>query len=317
MMDRRKFLGAAAAGAALVSLPTWLRRAFADDGKPCPSGITTKHGKPGGVAELFEGYRRAQRAGKPLLIFVIPENDEEKWPRGCVFGELLNNGTAEQLAPLALVEVACATMQDTRKLAPSAGSDEPLMVLVETDRVPAEVRRLDAKLESWDGSAFVRFPETLQERVKNADRIVDARIQQVAALIRGAVVGDEATVARRAAQARAQLGALDIATVEHALAIGGTPAPAQTDRAAALVAAAAFRAPVAARHKLNEALARAIAQRLIKKPPLGASWAHDRGCATEIEGEPDDSGVVIGCGMGFVPKRSERFLYFYARHQSI
>lgn len=50
----------------------------------------------------------------------------------------------------------------------------------------------------------------------------------------------------------------------------------------------------------------------LRAPPPGAAWANSWGCGVEIEGgEP--SGIM--CGMGHVPARATRFLYFYAEDE--
>jgi hypothetical protein len=49
----------------------------------------------------------------------------------------------------------------------------------------------------------------------------------------------------------------------------------------------------------------------VKKPPPGGRWAQAMGCGVSYE-EPEDKDEerIVGCGMGFVPKRSQRFLDF-------
>ena len=47
------------------------------------------------------------------------------------------------------------------------------------------------------------------------------------------------------------------------------------------------------------------------QPPRGTHWAVSSGCGTRIEGVTDN--VAFGCGMGHVPAKSRRFLYFFSR----
>lgn len=47
----------------------------------------------------------------------------------------------------------------------------------------------------------------------------------------------------------------------------------------------------------------------IESPPPGARWATRSGCGFDVEGK--ENNMVVGCGMGHVPERSRRFLYFY------
>lgn len=62
----------------------------------------------------------------------------------------------------------------------------------------------------------------------------------------------------------------------------------------------------------NKLAARAagVRARMVKLPPSGAHWAHSSGCGTTIEGVEDN--MVIGCGMGHVPAKAGRFLYFFS-----
>jgi len=86
---------------------------------------------------------------------------QERWDRGRGFGELLNHGDDEALATLALAEIVCAPLVQLRALVPSVPADnggpEPLMVLVETDGVPARVRLLEGKLPAVGPSKMLTF----------------------------------------------------------------------------------------------------------------------------------------------------------------
>src|SRR4051812_67884 len=111
-MNRRHFLRVSSAAAlAFASAPAWLRRAFADSS--CPADAD-----PERLVSLASAYRRAQQTGRRLLVLVIPEQAMLGWDRGAAFGELLNHGSDEQLAPLASVEVVCAHIRDLRRLVP-------------------------------------------------------------------------------------------------------------------------------------------------------------------------------------------------------
>jgi hypothetical protein len=61
------------------------------------------------------------------------------------------------------------------------------------------------------------------------------------------------------------------------------------------------------------ALAADVRKRLKDQPPGGARWADSSGCGATIEGEDDN--VAMGCGMGHVPRKSRRFLYFFAKQR--
>jgi hypothetical protein len=185
-MNRRKFLsGVSTTVPALAATwPDFVRHAFAQQASadaPHPEDALD------GLAVVSEGFRRAQRAGKPLLVFVIPKDDGQKWRRGRAFGAWLNHGSDEELWPLGLCEVACASMDDLRRLVPTAGTGEPLMILVETAAVPTTVVRLDGKLPEVDyrGRGSVN---DWQQQQRREDAVVDSHIATLARLASRALV---------------------------------------------------------------------------------------------------------------------------------
>jgi hypothetical protein len=60
-------------------------------------------------------------------------------------------------------------------------------------------------------------------------------------------------------------------------------------------------------------LAAEVRARLKDKPPPGTKWAHSAGCGVDIEGERDQ--MMVSCGMGSVPKKAQRFLYFFSKRR--
>ncbi|WP_437317369.1 hypothetical protein [Sorangium sp. So ce385] len=248
-MKRRHLLGATAAGLAATAWPAFLREAFGD-GAACD-----ETGKPaaaaGSLVQVSAAFRRARQAKRALLVFVIPADDNAKWERGHAFGELLNFGADRDIAPLAGVEVVCATMADLKKLVPSAGDGEPLLVVVRTDKVPVAATQLDVALPSYDGMRLMTGNR--EELLKRDDAIAAKRIGALGALLRKGLGAGADNLEARAASVRA---------------------------------------------------------RLVKAPPAGARWAIASGCGTEVEGV-DETGLMA-CGMGHVPSKSRRFLYFFA-----
>jgi len=215
-MRRRSFLQ-------LALLAPFARRALADATVP-PSGA------PSGLKPTGD---------RPLLVLVVPENDALKWDRGSAFGELLNHGTDEQLAPLSKVDVVAA---------PAAG--DPLMVLIAKD---GSAQRLDLALpqyEPWHRDNGKPW----DQRMRDEDRIADQRIAKMAALLRK-TLGQPADVAAAAAEVRA---------------------------------------------------------RIVKHRVAGSHWAWASGCGTQIEDTPRDKQLMPACGMGHVPSKSTRMLYFWA-----
>ncbi|WP_438026025.1 hypothetical protein [Sorangium sp. So ce233] len=251
-MKRRILLGATAAGLAAAAWPAFIRDAFGD------SAACDMNGKPAvaaaAVAQVSAAFRRAQKAGKALLVLVIPADDVGKWERGQAFGELLNFGADSDLAPLSDVEVVCATMADLKKIVPGAGNGEPLMVLVRTDKVPATATQLDAKLPGHQSAGGIR-PGGWEEVRKQQEKNPELRIRALGDLLRKGLGDDASDLGARAASVRA---------------------------------------------------------RFVKQPPVGARWARSTGCGTEVEGVDDDAQKMLACGMGHVPEKSRRFLYFFA-----
>jgi len=180
-VNRRTFLGAVAT-AALG--PAWLRRAFADDA--CDTA---------GLGTLSNAFRRAARSARPLLVLVIPVDDQEKWSRGHAWGELLNHGSDAELAPLAGCELVCARMADVVRLFPGV-LGEPLAIVATTERVPAGVRALDAELPEWAGW----MPSMDGDDRAAEDASISARIEALAQMVRegvGEPHGDVAALASR------------------------------------------------------------------------------------------------------------------------
>lgn len=246
-MKRRHFVSAASAALAAALWPSFVRDAFGEE--PACTGSPLAR-----VAVVAATFRRAREAGKPLLIFVIPADDGAKYERGEAFGELINHGSDADLAPLARAEVMCATMADLRKLVPTAGAGNPLMVLVRPERVPATATQLDVELPT----AGNRYEESYW---KDRDRKDDALSNQRIALLAGLVLG--------------------------ALGPAG-PHP--------------------------EVPAAQVRKQLKDRPPSGAKWAQSAGCGTAVEGEPP---MMVGCGMGHVPRKAQRFLYFFTDRRFI
>lgn len=297
-MNRRRFLRVASttavttsAAAIVASWPMILRDAFAQAADAPP-----------GLAVVSEAFRRAQRAGKPLLVLIVPTDDGVKWERGRAFGAWLNHASNEQLWPLALCEVACATMADLRTLVPSVGAGDPLMVLVETDQLPATVRRLDARLPEVERGR--PRGDNWEQMVRREEQAVDAQIAFLSALLeKGLRDGD--ALSRRATQARAALPPTVVSLADSPATLG----PVEADQVAGLLGPLVGRGRGKDALPLVAVLAKGAKQRLTAQRVPGSAWASSHGCGTRIEGEKVQH--MIACGMGHVPAKSTRFLYFF------
>lgn len=274
-MNRRGFLAASAAVVAAASWPSWLQDALA---APAHDGLAT----------LSTAWRRAQQSGKALLVLVIPD-EASKWDRGRVFGELLNHADAGTMAALATVEVVCARMADVRVLIPQAPPGEPLMLLAETDRLPADVVAIDPALAT---SSPTRGGSP------DGDDAVDRRIAVLSAAVRAPLLR---LLPRHAAQVAAAVG--PAVAAERVAAFTSLP-PDAADAVAALLWHAYGDEAV-------PLLAEAAIARLRTGRVPGGRWAQSYGCGVHYEDAEPGEGYAIGCGMGFVPEKSTRFLAFW------
>ncbi|MCB9593294.1 MAG: hypothetical protein H6719_11235 [Sandaracinaceae bacterium] len=300
MIERRTFLtSAAAAGAATLSAPAWISRAFAQEGD-------NGRDRAAELRDLSAAYRRAQQQGRPLLVLVVPEDGGARWERAHAFGELLNHGTDATLTNLAMAEVACSTMTSLRRLVPQAGDGEPWMVLVEPDQHPAVARRIAVELPENPSQWTDREQPDYEQRVESA---IDQRMAILSASLEEAIAGDAEMIARRARVAEHALDAALVQRVHAAIRRGTVPAELLEAAPAIVRAGARDRAPVLAQ------LAENARERLVRRPLPGSYWATSWGCGVTVEGRDDN--VMVGCGMGHVPERSRRFLYWYTSPASM
>lgn len=289
-MNRRSFLRGAVLGSALTTAPNWFAKAWA----------APRHG----THRVFDAYRKARRHSRALLVFVIPDKREERYERGGSLGAYLNHGSDQQLAPLALCEVVCATMEELHTLSPASYTSEPSFVLLETLVVPAKPRHQQV---SFGKAAY-----------NTSDAEVDENTANIAKAIRQLVMPHDAVSA-------SMLKGRDISAEKAILkSIANTPNKvklAQVDRNAPGLMQAALKLQGKKRASIIAALAATAIARIRDKPVAGARWAHAAvGCGpTLYEDEPDkkddESGIMIGCGMGHVPAKSERFLAFLVEQQ--
>ncbi|MCO4744646.1 MAG: hypothetical protein KC912_07655 [Proteobacteria bacterium] len=163
-MNRRRFLG--------TSLAALLLPAFA-------SGFDGDVTRLSNVSAVFQA---AVASGRKMLVFVIPEDNGEKYLRGRALGEFLNHGPEATLARLGEAELVAATMSDLRTLVPSAPKGEPLMVLVDPSKVPSRALALQTPLiqPKYDHDWSRQGPDP-------EEASIDARIAAIATLIDNAL----------------------------------------------------------------------------------------------------------------------------------
>lgn len=255
----------------------------------------------GAEGEAADGVAR-----RPTLVLVIPEDDTARWRRGHVFGELLNHGSEEALAPLAIYEVVCAPMTELRARFPDLPKKgEPWLVLVDRTQRTARARAFaDVDLDKLAG-------------VENVDETtIDARMARLAALIRQ--TADRAMVERLAALEASVLPRPIADELKITTRDGAHARISVATAAAGTLFAWGFHekpgddnewAREELRRVASTSLAAATRDRFTRtRPPKGSSWARSGGCGVRIEGEEENHGFA--CGMGHVPERSQRFLSF-------
>lgn len=316
-MNRRNLLKGMGAAAAASLWPGWLSEAFA--GTPCNGALQ-------GAVTLGEAIQRAHAALQPLLIFTIPKDNGEKWERGRHFGEYLNFGSNLDLAPLANAGVVCAEMGAVRQLFPSAPKEEePAILVADVERAPARIAvampsfahaetTFESFLPARDDPAMSpeqrqeSFRARRQEAMDREDEEISTCIRRTSVAIRAAVFDDAAAAKRRADATWDRLTASQREAARQIIA-GGDGTLDEVLAAAPVLSLAASEGR--ADPRLVQALADAARARYSARRIPGSKWANASGCGETIEGEEDN--IAFGCGMGHVPRRSQRFLYLFTR----
>ncbi|TAJ11197.1 MAG: hypothetical protein EPO68_14700 [Planctomycetota bacterium] len=331
--DRRQFLyfvgsaGFFAVGAAACSANGGTRGASDGGGTAVgSSGVAPRIGAvqvrpaawPHGSREqaLASAWKRARELDKPLLVALVPTTHGAR-ERGLavVLGGLLNHGSREELATLALSELACATGAEVERVTGACWSGDALCVLVDP-QAPHAARAIDPELDAQldffelttDAGAQNRTWEQMGAALEaNAAR----RSTQLAAAIEHALVPDARALQQLAARARAVVPAQSSAAFEY---LATCPEGLKADDAlasAALVLAAAGE-PNSARDFLLDKLVEGVRARWVHARVPGALWARSMGCGEQVE--PVEGAAVqlgVACGMGHVAEHSQRFLCFY------
>ena len=301
-MDRRRFLRSAGLGIAATGLslssswPRFLTRAFGDEGSGSEAGPRER------TVELAEAVARARRDGKPVLVLVVPANENDRYARGRVLGELINHGGTGVLDDLLVCELACATIEEARRVLPTDVKGDPAMLLVELDVEGGEFLPATS-IDLPVGPGWTKGEAEDEPTIR-------ARIAAGAAALHAAVASGPVTLARRAERNRAALSDADRAALADGLAGRGAIDAALARRGAAVLAVAAAEAAPEPRARARAALDAGAEAAIVRARPAGAQWGRTAGCGVTIEGEPP---AGIRCGMGRVPALSQRFLHFYAK----
>lgn len=227
--------------------------------------------------------------GRPVLAWVAPSDALRHPGRGRLLGALLNHGTDAELAPLAL---AVPVALSAAALGVASPLDEPGAVLLEPD---GAARALSLPDDDGCGDR-----EYLAE--EESEPLIRAQVARAAAALRGLLCADEAMLRRRAEGERRALGGFGQAVTQ------GLPEDVQRGLAAQAPALLLLAEGAGA----EPFLAAAVRRRYVEKRVPGTRWAFASICGVVVEGEgqsEEDRGTM--CGIGYVPRLSQRFLQFY------
>ena len=293
-MHRRHFLGRAVGGTASIGLLNWLSACAGRSQLAEVQGGDQTATRWSPSRELAEAWGKARAAGQPMLVIVIPQDQEARYERGHAWGELLMNGSDATLAELAPFELACGEMEAIR------------VTLDGVTGVPEEEH--DAVLVDPDGRATgINLPMaevelgSLGQLDDLEQRLLD-RMHLVEAALSAALAPNVATLEHRARRATGSPLVVD------PRAPGERSPLEQTELFPAAVRLHAEQHPPQ-REATLKLLADVVRRQLQFGSPAGAPWATSQGCGVRVEGQPENHGIA--CGMGHVPEVSRRFLYFY------
>ena len=158
--------------------------------------------------EFAEALRRARRTRRPMLVMVIPADNEQAHTRARALGIFLNHGPEDAIAALGLVELVCMRVAE---LAPiiDVGIAEPLLLLIDPSDTNATVTAFDAPLPVQapaPPSTHDDADADEREAVARKQAHLDALIATVATQVRAALQTRLAALTaeeRRAALAQA------------------------------------------------------------------------------------------------------------------
>ncbi len=182
MIDRRKLFSFGLASAGLCTTPRWLARWFEPQDPEAVKDPEQDPGQDPRSRQLRAALRTAQRQGKPVLLFVVPDAQQgaQVWNRGKWFGAFLNHGGDLALLEVALCVPACATLAELREIAgagPIAGDPAIVLLDVGADGDAAKVTPVPCELGDYGGQ--VRADETWDDMVARQRRHIEAKLREL------------------------------------------------------------------------------------------------------------------------------------------
>jgi hypothetical protein len=101
--------------------------------------------------DLRAAWRRAERAQRGLLIFVVPHDRWARRERGDAFGALIQHGSEASLQAQGSVDLACASMREAARVFRTVPQGEPRMLLVAPDGSVSVLDGTPTPTEGRDG----------------------------------------------------------------------------------------------------------------------------------------------------------------------
>jgi hypothetical protein len=291
--DRRRFFSAAIAAAGFTAAPSWCTAWFL----PQDPDDTARE------RQLRAAAAKAKAEGKPLLVFVVPDDENAAHVRGEWLGAWLVHGGASARLDLALCQPAAASAQEVRALARL-----PLPA-----PVPALLLLDAALLDDADGLAMKCTPIEVDLPAASApERPED--LARLSTALAAALPQHAGALDAMAQRVRASLPDADTERVLAWLAGGRRLDDELLVRVAAWVRSTLPSMKAEPARAAQARLLAAIERVWMRRPLPGARWGRTEGCGVDIE-DPAAPGGVIGagveCGMGRVPDVCRRFLVFY------
>lgn len=317
--DRRRLfsLGAATAGAAAV--PGWLARWFAPAESISSRQDPQKAADEARVKQLANAIERAQKEGKPLVLFVVPEDLRQGgWQRGRWFGAFLNHAPAFAKMEMAMTVLACAKASELKKLTGAEVTGKPQLVVVDVvegrrARKPSRVTPVEIELGNLGLPS--RPEEKWQDRLEREKKYIQERVDALGAELIKAMHRQGHNVASVAKRSMRSVKEKDKVALETWFAGGKKPGDAIVVQAAAEVRRVAAGKEGVARKAMLRDLVKAFERHVVKQPVAGARWMIPGGCGAEPETktkEEKENHLRIACGMAHTPQLCERFLSFFA-----
>lgn len=203
--SRRSFLTNASLGLAALTAPAWIRTAFA------ASGDDEEKAR---LKRLAAAWKRAEAAGRPLLVFVVPKDDAQGRLNGEAWGEFLNHGASEHLAMLPLAELTCASLKDVeRVLGEELKAADQFLPLLEPSAllIESSSKHLRVVALAAETLAYQPIVGDWEVQMKLTEQRIGERITRNGEALRNLLWPDDETLERRL---REEFGASEIDTNE-------------------------------------------------------------------------------------------------------